>query len=102
MTKFEFDDVDTTLGPIGNTWRVVIAPGNSTRYDLVISRLKERVLMVTWLHQGGSGGSSILTSLDTYTDPFYVAAKMDLPYQGDAEAIAAFIGAIKDRYNVNT
>ena len=102
MTKFEFDDVDTTLGLIGNTWRVVIAPGNSTRYDLVISRLKERVLMVTWLHQGGSGGSSILTSLDTYTDPHYVAAKMDLPYQGDAEAIAAFIGAIKDRYNVNT
>ena len=102
MTEFEFSSTQTALYPAGQTWRIVIMPGNATRYDLVISRLSEKDFMVTWLHQGGSGGASMLTSLDTYTDPYYVAAKMSLAYQGDAEAIAAFIGAIKDRYNVNT
>ena len=81
-------------------------PGNATRYDIVVSDMGQGVMFLSWMHRGGSGGSTIKFGVGEYVSVDRVMEKMDT-CEGDACAILGFmhrIGArvaphIQDKYS---
>ena len=81
-------------------------PGNATCYDIVVSDMGQGVMFLSWMHRGGSGGSTIKFGVGEYVSVDRVMEKMDT-CEGDACAILGFmhrIGAkvaphLQDKYS---
>ena len=81
-------------------------PGNATHYDFIVSEMGQKVVFLSWMHRGGSGGSTIKFKVGEYVSVDRVMEKMDTR-EGDAYAILGFmqrIGAeiaphLQDKYS---
>ena len=71
-------------------------PGNATRYDIVVSDMGQGVMFLSWMHRGGSGGSTIKFGVGEYVSVDRVMEKMDTR-ESDAYAILGFMHRIGAR-----
>ena len=71
-------------------------PGNATHYDVIVSDMGEGLRLLSWMHQGGSGGSTLKFGVGEYVSVDRVMEKMDIR-EGDAYAILGFMHRIGAR-----
>ena len=80
-------------------------PGNATHYAFIVSDMGQGVMFLSWMHRGGSGGSTIKFKVGEYVSVDRVMEKMDTN-EGDACAILGFMNKMgaeialyrKDKY----
>lgn len=71
-----------------------LEPGDATRYELALTRTDDEGLIFAWLNAQGGGKAMRIPSHMDAPHPDYIAEKMGIRAEYEAEIFAAFLDGV--------